>query len=126
MIKCGQCGGGLRRRHRSFLEHFRYLAIYSCRECGNRAQVPRRYTFHLGPDCRCPRCGTVRVTRLKHKDRIDPMARGLLNLLEGLSGGKRLFHCRFCRLQFYDRRLPVSETRNHAHPPDADAVQGRA
>ncbi len=48
----------------------------------------------------------MRVTRLKEPDRIDPFQTGFLNLLERMAGG-RLFHCRFCRVQFYDRR-PLS------------------
>jgi hypothetical protein len=31
------------------------------------------------------------------------MHTGFLNLMERLSSGK-LYHCRFCRIQFYDRR----------------------
>jgi hypothetical protein len=31
------------------------------------------------------------------------MQRGLMNILHRLSGGK-LYHCWFCRLQFYDTR----------------------
>jgi hypothetical protein len=56
---------------------------------------------------------------LKERDRIDPMNSGLLNLLERMTGGK-LFHCRFCRVQFYDRRSRASdspEDQSAAHQP---------
>jgi hypothetical protein len=36
------------------------------------------------------------------------MHTGLLNSLEKLAGGK-LFHCRFCRIQFWDRRRLQSQ-----------------
>ena len=102
--KCGHCGsGGLKRVHRTFLERFSYLAIYECRDCENEEFVPRRYTYHLGEQVRCPGCGTYRVTRLRALDKIDKMAAGPLNILERLAGGS-LYHCCFCRIQFYDRR----------------------
>jgi hypothetical protein len=40
---------------------------------------------------------------LKRRDGIDKMQNGLANLLHKLVGGK-LYHCWFCRLQFYDVR----------------------
>jgi len=100
----------MRRVHRTFLEHFQYLGIYECKECGKENSVPRPFQHHLGPHSRCPRCGTLRLSRLKEPDRIDRMHGGFLNLLERLAGGGKLIHCRFCRLQFYDRRPLASET----------------
>jgi hypothetical protein len=32
------------------------------------------------------------------------MHSGFLNLMEKIAGNSRLYHCRWCRLQFYDRR----------------------
>jgi len=109
MIKCSQCGGKLRRVHRTFLERFLYMAIYECRECDSEQYVERPYTHHFGPHCRCPHCGTYRVSRLKERDRIDKMQGGFLNLLERLASGGKLVHCRFCRVQFFDRRILASE-----------------
>jgi hypothetical protein len=108
MQKCSQCGGKLRRVHRDFWERFGYLAIYACKECESEEFVPRRYKFHFGPMARCPQCGTFRIVKLKERDKIDPMYSGFLNLLERLAGG-RLFHCRYCRCQFYDRRRIAAE-----------------
>ena len=118
MRNCGRCGGRLRRVHRTFWERFSYLAIYECRDCHDVISYPRHYRHHLGPHTRCPRCGTLRVTKLKERDHIDPIHTGLLNLLERLAAGK-LYHCRFCRLQFYDRRNLASENQRHAAPPPA-------
>ena len=103
-MKCVQCGEKLRRVHRTFFERFSYMAIYECRKCKREEFAPRRYRYHFGPACRCPRCGTYRVVRLKQPDKIDRKHSGLLNLLERLAGHGRLYHCRWCRLQFYDRR----------------------
>jgi hypothetical protein len=103
--KCGYCGSGrLKRVHRTFLERFSYLAIYECRECENEEFIPRRYTYHFGEQVRCPRCGTYRVTKLRAPDRVDRMVAGFWNALERVLGGNKLYHCCFCRVQFYDRR----------------------
>jgi DNA-directed RNA polymerase subunit RPC12/RpoP len=107
MMKCGHCGGKLRRVHRTLLERFRYLAIYECLECDTEQCVPRPYQYHFGPQARCPRCGTYRLSRLKGRDRIDAMRGGPVNFLKRLGRGK-LTHCRYCRLQFYDRRPLMS------------------
>jgi hypothetical protein len=116
-MKCGQCGGKLRRVHRNFWERFSYMAIYECQKCEREEFAPRRYRYHLGPSCRCPICGTYRVGKLKHPDRIDRMHTGFLNFAEKIAGKGRLFHCRWCRLQFYDRR-PLA--------PDSDVKPSEA
>jgi DNA-directed RNA polymerase subunit RPC12/RpoP len=103
MRKCKQCNGKLQRVHRTFLERFVYMAIYGCPRCETEEFVPRRYTYHFGPSARCPRCGSYRPTKLRELDKIDKMQFGILNVAERMAGG-RLYHCCFCRLQFYDRR----------------------
>ena len=108
MTKCSRCGGKLRRVHRTLLERFLYLAIYECPDCDTETFIPRPFQHHFGPHCRCPHCGTLRLIRLKQRDHIDRMHGGFLNALERIAGGK-LMHCRFCRLQFYDRRPLASE-----------------
>jgi len=92
------------------------MAIYRCRQCEREQYAPRQYRYHFGPGPRCPRCGTHRLTRLRVPDPIDGVRRGFLNFAERLAGGK-LHHCKFCRLQFYDRRRPA---------PSEDAEAGRA
>jgi DNA-directed RNA polymerase subunit RPC12/RpoP len=96
------------RVHRTFLERFQYLAIYECRECDTEHCIPRPYQYYFGPEARCPRCGTARLSRLKDRDKIDRMRGGPMNFFSRLTGGK-LVHCRSCRLQFYDRRPLASE-----------------
>jgi hypothetical protein len=105
-MKCGQCGGDLRRVHRTFIERFRSMAKYQCLECQGVETMPRSYHY-LGDRCRCPRCGTYRISKLKVPDRIDKMETGFLNLLERCLGGT-LYHCRYCRIQFFDRRTYTS------------------
>ncbi|MCU1232768.1 MAG: hypothetical protein JWP63_735 [Candidatus Solibacter sp.] len=85
------------------------MAIYECQKCEREELVPRRYRYHMGPTCRCPICGTYRVVRLKQRDKIDRMHTGFLNLVERVVGKGRLYHCRWCRLQYYDRRPLASE-----------------
>jgi len=116
-MKCLRCGGKLRRVHRTLLEHFQYLAIYECLACDTEQCLPRPYRYHLGREARCPRCGTFRVRQLKERDRIDAMREGPLNFLKRVSGG-RLVHCRYCRLQFYDRRPLAPESGDAAAGPE--------
>ena len=120
MRVCKQCGGHLHRIHRTFLERFSYMAIYECRECKDISSIPRRFRYHLGRFPRCPKCGTLRITKLKQRDHIDPLNTGFLNLLERVLGGP-LYHCKFCRLQFYDRRRMTAEKppAQPAESPDA-------
>jgi DNA-directed RNA polymerase subunit RPC12/RpoP len=109
--KCGYCGSSkLKRVHRTFLERFSYLAIYECRDCENEEFIPRRYTYHFGEQVRCPRCGTYRITKLRALDKIDKMVSGLWNAFEKIAGGSQLYHCCFCRVQFYDRRKMAPRT----------------
>ena len=103
MPHCRTCGGRLRRIHRSFTERFLYMGIFECSQCKEMKRVARRYTYYLSKEVRCPLCGTTRLRMLLARDRIDRMHRNPLNLLQRYLGG-RLYHCRYCRLQFYDRR----------------------
>lgn len=88
--------------HRSFLQRIAHVALFSCQDCRHTESIPR-FSYRLGDQCRCPRCGTNRLTKLKERDHIDRMEFGLWNILARIGGGK-LYHCCFCRLQFYDRR----------------------
>ena len=105
MPKCGSCGSKrMKRVHRTFWERFTYLAIYECGDCHSAEPVPRLFRYRLAGDfAMCPRCGTLRITKLRDRDRIDPMERGFLNFIERIAGGQ-LYHCCYCRVQFYDRR----------------------
>lgn len=83
------------------------MATYECQQCHTRKPEPRWYALYLGDYPRCPRCGTYRLSRLITRDKIDPMERGLLNFAQRLWRGD-LYHCRYCRVQFYDVRKPVA------------------
>jgi hypothetical protein len=96
------------------------MAKYRCRECQTVETAPRRYRHHFGSRCRCPRCGTYRISKLKERDKIDKMETGFLNLYERWMGGK-LYHCRFCRIQFYDRRRYIPPPPPSAQPQPAPA-----
>jgi DNA-directed RNA polymerase subunit RPC12/RpoP len=113
----------MRRVHRTLMERVNYLAIYACKECNTEDNLPRSHQLHRGKAARCPKCGTYRLTRLKEPDHIDPMHTGVWNLLEKLAGGK-LFHCRFCRIQFWDRRRLRVEVQadEAASPEEANAT----
>jgi hypothetical protein len=121
VMKCGQCGARLRRVHRTFLERFSYMAIYECQKCEREEYVPRRFRYHLGPACRCPVCGSYRVSKLKTADRIDRFHGGFLNLLERIASHGQLIHCRWCRLQFYDRR-PLQTELSTSTTPSSEAA----
>jgi transcription elongation factor Elf1 len=84
------------------------MAVFECKTCGALEPHPRRYMYNFGKYVRCPLCGTYRLSRLTSPDRIDKFYRTPLNRLKGLFGGA-LYHCRFCRVQFYDRRARREE-----------------
>lgn len=98
----------------------------------------RRWRYHFGGGPRCPQCGSFRISKLRAPDRIDPMRSGFLNLMERLGHGK-LYHCRFCRVQFYDRREPEAnetpavstpaqrpEVEAETEAPQAQSTEGNA
>ena len=114
----------MRRVHRTFAEKFLYVAMYECGQCHTRKPEPRWYALYLGDYPRCPICGTYRLTRLATPDRIDPMYKGALNLAQRIFGAD-LYHCRYCRIQFYDVRDPIApEVKDTAS--SAAAVGGEA
>jgi DNA-directed RNA polymerase subunit RPC12/RpoP len=107
VLHCSACHGKLRRVHRTFDEKLLYAAMYECGKCHTRKPEPRWYALYLGDYPRCPRCGTYRLTRLATPDKIDRMHSGLVNFVQ-YAWGAELYHCRYCRVQFYDVRKPVA------------------
>lgn len=95
------CGGRLGRVHRSLRERFLYIAVYRCDSCGERVTHPRGYLWYLAEETRCPRCATSKLKRLAERDGIDRMTWNLVRALRFLIP-TRLYHCRYCRIQFYD------------------------
>jgi len=55
------------------------------------------------PTAACPECGTTRLKKLTKPDRIDRVSGLPWSKIHRFFGG-RLYHCLFCRLQFYDCR----------------------
>lgn len=104
---CERCGGVLRRSHRNFFERLFFSEAYRCEGCGRRkrkrAPLGSFFTLKYAHYVKCPRCHSVDLTVLKKRDHIDQMQPGVLNFIHKL-GGAKLYHCWFCRLQFYDLR----------------------
>ena len=126
MLQCSDCQGKLRRVHRTVAEKILYAAMFECRQCNARTPEPRWYALYKGDYPRCPRCATFRLTRLATRDKIDPMQKGFVNFALKLVGSE-LYHCRYCRLQFYDTRKPIAPEggeKADAVAPIATAVQG--
>ena len=66
----------------------------------------------------CPECGTTRLVARKRRDPIDRHPRGLLAWWHRKTGAT-LYHCIFCRLQFYSK-LPLAAA--HTDRTDDQAV----
>jgi hypothetical protein len=114
VLHCPACQEKLRRVHRTLGERFLYVAMYECRQCHSRKPEPRWYSLYMGDFPRCPRCGTYRLTKLATRDKIDRMDKGFFNFLQFLWGAP-LYHCRYCRVQFYDvRKLVAPEAKDRA------------
>lgn len=107
MLNCPACRAKLHRVHRTVGEKFLYMAVYECRLCHTRRPEPRWYALYLGDYPRCPRCGTYRLSKLVSRDRIDRMYKGIFNVVQRVFGAA-LYHCRYCRIQFYDLRGPIA------------------
>src|SRR5262245_25711919 len=107
MPQCRTCGKRMRRVHRTFVERLFYMGIFECAQCRAPDGFPRRYTVYLGTHSRCPLCGTYRLRPLAAKDHIDRMLMTPMNAWQKIRGG-HLYHCRYCRVQFYDQR-PLAE-----------------
>jgi len=93
----------MERVRRRLIEHLRYGAVYRCHRCHVRVGISRWWTLLLAFHRCCPKCGGTRLECLKHRDRIDPLYKNPLSLVQGLLGAK-LWWCPRCRIQFYDTR----------------------
>jgi hypothetical protein len=106
-FRCPTCDGRMRRVRRTLAETMLYVAMYECHQCHMRRPEPRWYALYLGDYPRCPSCGTYRLTRLVARDKVEQMQKDFFNLVQYLWGAN-LYHCCYCRLQFYDVRKPVA------------------
>lgn len=102
-LSCRECGGTLRRSKRRFLNRWRYLEAYRCTGCGAKYHVTFGSRLKLARYAKCPKCRYQDITPMRRVDKIDKMRGGLFNLIHRIMGGQ-LYHCWFCRLQFYDLR----------------------
>jgi hypothetical protein len=57
--------------------------------------------FYFARETRCPLCGTEKLKRLARRDGIDRVYWNFFRLVHPILTS-RLYHCRFCRIQFYD------------------------
>jgi hypothetical protein len=123
---CLQCGGELRRTRRKLFERFGYAKAYRCKDCDSRVRVAVALHTKNLKFAACPRCHTYELTAPRRVDRIDKMVRGPRSFLQRLMGGT-LYHCWFCRLQFYDLRPRKKSERRMLDtakdPTDAPAPQ---
>ncbi len=99
----------MRRSRRSLAERLLYSEAFRCEKCGQRVRTAL-FSFRYVRYVKCPCCHSVDLTALKRRDGIDRMQKGLLNFVQRISGGK-LYHCWFCRLQFYDTRPRFNTSR---------------
>ena len=102
-LTCRECGANLRRSKRRFIDRLRYLEAYRCQGCGARYHVTIGSRLRLARYAKCPKCRYQDITAMKRIDKIDRMRGGIFNFVHKILGGQ-LYHCWFCRLQFYDLR----------------------
>jgi DNA-directed RNA polymerase subunit RPC12/RpoP len=100
---CLQCGGELRRSRRRLIERFGYSKAYRCKDCDARVRVSIASDSKNLKFAACPKCRTHELSAPKRVDKIDKLLKGPRSLLQRLLGGT-LYHCWYCRLQFYDLR----------------------
>ncbi len=102
-MQCPKCSGVLVRSHRRGLEKLIFSQAYRCKGCQYRKCESYLSTGILDKYASCPRCGNPVPDRRSRRDRVDSMLHTPLRMLHWMMGGK-LYHCVFCRLQFYDVR----------------------
>lgn len=103
MFSCQECGSHIKRRRRSGSEKFLFGACFTCTRCGADNRKYRSIFQWLQPHVSCPRCHTADLHRLSRIDKIDGMTKNPLRHLLRAMGGT-LYHCGYCRFQFYDTR----------------------
>ena len=117
---CLQCGGELRRSRRRLLERFGYSKAYRCKDCDTRVRVALTTHSKNLKFAACPKCHTYELTAPKRVDKIDKLMKGPGSFVQRLMGGT-LYHCWYCRLQFYDLRPRKKSERRMLTTKEADA-----
>jgi len=112
-MQCDKCGGPVRRSHRRGIEKIVYSSIFKCPECKSRIKVSLLGPGLFGKHAQCPRCGDLEPIRRSNLDTVDSMSYLPFGLFHRLFCGK-LYHCLFCRMQFYDSRPLFTERKRHS------------
>lgn len=125
MFSCQECGSRAKRRRRVGAEKLFFNACFICGACGAEVRKYRSLFQFLQPYVDCPLCGTVDLGKPRSRDRIDRLTRNpFRHILHWL--GAPLYHCHFCRYQFYDYRprhaKPARPTLTVAVPKDAKSA----
>ena len=107
-MTCSKCGNErFFRRRRGVLDKCLYSGLYQCKDCGVRAKVPRWKSWHwLSRTLCCPLCGTTDLKKRASRDWIDRMYCNPVMRVQQIFGAP-IYHCLFCRIQFYDLRQPA-------------------
>jgi len=100
----------MRRSRRRIFENLLFTSAYRCDACRLRVRISRLAVLKKLRYAACPRCGGYSLSVLARRDHIDAMWNTPVRIIVSKMHA-RLYHCRGCRLQFYDlrRRVPASE-----------------
>jgi hypothetical protein len=104
---------------RGLWQRLAYRKIYLC-PCGNSRTVEPRPLYSAV--ARCPKCSGTQLRRRSKRDGIDPLLRNPFRMAQMLLGGT-LYHCEYCRIQFYDLR---SRLRDPEPPKELSETSGAA
>jgi uncharacterized Zn finger protein len=118
MPECPKCSENLSRTHRKFWEKPIYSIVFRCHNCNHRVGARHDFFKQFSRTTLCPRCGNLDVEKRRTKDRIDKLIHTPFSTLNRLLGGN-LYHCVFCRLQYYDvrsRRTKAKEAQKPVAP----------
>jgi hypothetical protein len=77
--------------------------VFKCRSCETRVGAKRNFFDYFGGHAKCPGCGTEDLKKRNKPDKIDKLIKHPVSVLQSVTGGY-LYHCAFCRIQFYDLR----------------------
>jgi predicted Zn finger-like uncharacterized protein len=100
---CATCGHETVRTRRNSFQKLYTLAIFKCPKCDDRFYLRRKFLGIFGRYVQCPKCGTMNLSKFKNIDRIDRVNKNPFRLALSIVGAP-LYHCTFCRLQFWDWR----------------------
>jgi hypothetical protein len=76
-----------------------------------------------GDNVRCPHCQTLRLKVLPKIDRIEKLyGNTLMNRIRARRGDT-IYHCVYCRMQFYNPRKPVGRPTAMADNPGSGKTE---